>query len=865
MAAAAAAAMLADVSAAEWEKVRAGRETLYTEDMVPFDNVHTANRLPTLKSVDAASITKWFTTLEELFDSAKRGVYKPPDAASDNMVRQALTAFVPLDQQRIETAKECMSPEVLQRLYEPLPDEDKKRSPAHERQIENDIRGIPAGGGAPVLNAAGDAVVFTRPELAYQAAAPAVGGAGAGPGQAMVGGVALRTYPAPTWAQFKAAVYRLAGVSSDTLKHRLTSLKQKDGEKIGDFAIRINQGLSEYNSAAGVGAAQLDGQMARKQLEDGLLSYLLPVPLSVPLPAGHANHTVATLLPLLMKTETAQVNARDRDMLKGRLTPEMLRSGIYPQLPKPEQHVLDELVTRIHGLPLYHIVTGMEPVPAPARLNAITGYSSMGSYSSPSHFSAPAIPPEVARQMDHMQKIQDETREMLLKLMNTMEKRNNSNRNRNQQHNKSRNNSGNDDTGDRKKRGPYTVTCFKCQKKGHFANRCPNEQAQRQGEREEGSPQRTDSNKPKKAKTGSVSSMSYGSANSISSINQKKGLFDLLVASKVNGIPFNAMLDTGAVVSVISETAYKKLGEIDMPRSPLDKLLQSASGHNVELIGVITVTLGMGKYTFPQAIQFQVCRGMKTDVIIGLDVFRKYGFIIDFGKDSILIPMFNSHIPVIKEVHVPGMNPFSHIDSVKYIDPSTRWNSQNSTGSRSSPVYQVTMRKQQVGIPPARPLRSMESVILEEEPEETEEVGIPTDTNESEEESTEVRLNLNSTQATKPKQIVVKKRDKSRLPSEEIPHSRVTVLSADEDGELSVQMDTEDEAENAINSRRKRPRTDSSSSSSAPLAESEYATEPPAKFKPRRRLPGAGHLSIRSQKRAAEYAARKAAELVSQE
>ena len=83
----------------------------------------------------------------------------------------------------------------------------------------------------------------------------------------------------------------------------------------------------------------------------------------------------------------------------------------------------------------------------------------------------------------------------------------------------------------------------------------------------------------------------------------------------------NALIDTGATRSCLSEDYYQQL--LLPGLKPVHKLqFRTASGSSLQPTGTITCSFKLGEQTF--SFKFIVCRGLSRPCILGLDFLRKH-------------------------------------------------------------------------------------------------------------------------------------------------------------------------------------------------------------------------------------------------
>ena len=90
--------------------------------------------------------------------------------------------------------------------------------------------------------------------------------------------------------------------------------------------------------------------------------------------------------------------------------------------------------------------------------------------------------------------------------------------------------------------------------------------------------------------------------------------------TKVGSTLCNALIDTGATKSCMSESYYKTL-HIDSIRSIVNTRVRSATGSNLSPLGIIKCTFKLGKTAFIN--DFIVCQNLTRPLILGRDFLMK--------------------------------------------------------------------------------------------------------------------------------------------------------------------------------------------------------------------------------------------------
>ena len=90
--------------------------------------------------------------------------------------------------------------------------------------------------------------------------------------------------------------------------------------------------------------------------------------------------------------------------------------------------------------------------------------------------------------------------------------------------------------------------------------------------------------------------------------------------TKVGSTLCNALIDTGATKSCMSESYYRTL-QIGSIRSLVNMHVRSATGSNLSPLGIINCTFELGKTAFIN--NFIVCQNLTRPLILGRDFLMK--------------------------------------------------------------------------------------------------------------------------------------------------------------------------------------------------------------------------------------------------
>ena len=100
--------------------------------------------------------------------------------------------------------------------------------------------------------------------------------------------------------------------------------------------------------------------------------------------------------------------------------------------------------------------------------------------------------------------------------------------------------------------------------------------------------------------------------------------------TKVGSTLCNALIDTGATKSCMSESYYKTL-HLDSIRSVVNTCVRSAIGNNLSPLGIVNCTLTLVKATFVN--DFIVCQNLTRPLIFGKDFLMKIQITVHYAEN----------------------------------------------------------------------------------------------------------------------------------------------------------------------------------------------------------------------------------------
>ena len=101
--------------------------------------------------------------------------------------------------------------------------------------------------------------------------------------------------------------------------------------------------------------------------------------------------------------------------------------------------------------------------------------------------------------------------------------------------------------------------------------------------------------------------------------------------TKVGSTLCNALIDTGATKSCMSESYYKML-HLDSIHSVVNTCVRSATGSNLSPLGIVNCTLKLGKTTFVN--DFIVCQNLTRPLILGKDFLMKNHITVRYAENG---------------------------------------------------------------------------------------------------------------------------------------------------------------------------------------------------------------------------------------
>ena len=101
----------------------------------------------------------------------------------------------------------------------------------------------------------------------------------------------------------------------------------------------------------------------------------------------------------------------------------------------------------------------------------------------------------------------------------------------------------------------------------------------------------------------------------------------------VNGVKSQALLDTGAEATIISEDLYSRSKTPINKLEPTQKPVLGANNMPLDVVGKTEVTIQLGGIRAPHEVL--VCRGLAQQVLIGIDFLTTHKCIINFDTNTV--------------------------------------------------------------------------------------------------------------------------------------------------------------------------------------------------------------------------------------
>ncbi|KAH9089209.1 hypothetical protein Ae201684P_001414 [Aphanomyces euteiches] len=117
------------------------------------------------------------------------------------------------------------------------------------------------------------------------------------------------------------------------------------------------------------------------------------------------------------------------------------------------------------------------------------------------------------------------------------------------------------------------------------------------------------------------------------------------VAVTINGVPVSALIDTGAIISVISEECWVRAGSPTLWKSRTNMI--SVQGQSLQTLGLRTFTIRLAERT--ELFPFHVMPGTVSHCILGIDYLRRVHAQIDLIQNCLIVPGTSRPLSLIRK------------------------------------------------------------------------------------------------------------------------------------------------------------------------------------------------------------------------
>ncbi|KAH9124377.1 hypothetical protein AeMF1_004852 [Aphanomyces euteiches] len=151
----------------------------------------------------------------------------------------------------------------------------------------------------------------------------------------------------------------------------------------------------------------------------------------------------------------------------------------------------------------------------------------------------------------------------------------------------------------------------------------------------------------------------------------------------INGDPVNALVDTGAVISVISEQCWVRTGSPSL-WSTRTKMI-SVQGQSLQILGLRTFTIRLAERTdqFP----FHVMPGTVSHCVLGIDYLRRVHAQIDLARNHMQVRGLSQPISLIRDTDFVEQSDEMSTPVASIAISNTDWTQLTITDSLRLPAY----------------------------------------------------------------------------------------------------------------------------------------------------------------------------------
>lgn len=139
----------------------------------------------------------------------------------------------------------------------------------------------------------------------------------------------------------------------------------------------------------------------------------------------------------------------------------------------------------------------------------------------------------------------------------------------------------------------------------------------------------------------------------------------------LEGSDTHLMLDSGSHISFISETTRMSIPAL--AKRPLTKnfvLSKAVTGHSLDTLGTIEITLKMGSHILHHYVQ--VMRNVSEGTLLGTDFLQLHKAVLDFGRG--ICSLYGEDIPLLRKTQLTPLNCTARITDCTVVPPRCQIN-----------------------------------------------------------------------------------------------------------------------------------------------------------------------------------------------
>ncbi|EDO38697.1 predicted protein [Nematostella vectensis] len=152
------------------------------------------------------------------------------------------------------------------------------------------------------------------------------------------------------------------------------------------------------------------------------------------------------------------------------------------------------------------------------------------------------------------------------------------------------------------------------------------------------SPDETDDNLPEINTIINTSNSHFGNQNNGTDVTVNVSFLttdNLMLHGQISGHDIDLLVDTGAAISCISSSTWRRLNTANNLQLPAPSLaaLQSVGGHSLTILGILTADLSLGNRVF--TLDLLVIKNLTYDAIFGKNFLMQHNAQIDLASRSL--------------------------------------------------------------------------------------------------------------------------------------------------------------------------------------------------------------------------------------